>query len=180
MPYSKPKPTSKVTDVLRVFWASLRPFKWAFAFVVVLYSLTAVFQVIAPIFYKNFFDVLTGPGAVDKLSTSTTLIHILFIILAVNFGSWLCFRIGTFAINHLEAYVMADLKQKAFEHMINHSYLFFTNNFTGSLVQRVNRLSRAFEKIMDRIVFSIIPLTVFITGTCIVVWRIKPLISIAI
>ena len=176
----KPKPTSRVVDVIRVFWQSVKSYKWTFLFVLFLYASTSVFQVIVPIYYKKFFDVLTGPGSVDKIATTGSLINVLFIILAVNLGSWLCFRIGTFFINHLEAYCMADIKQRAFEHMINHSYTFFSNNFTGSLVQRVNRMSRAFEKIMDRLVFSIIPLAVFIVGTCIVVWQIKPMISIAI
>ncbi len=176
----KPKPTSSVADVIRVFWRSLKPFKWTFAFVLVIYAMTSVFQVIAPIFYKRFFDVLTSAGATDKITTAPALINILLIILAVNFGSWLCFRVGTFFINHLEAYVMADLKQKAFDHMIDHSYGFFSNNFTGSLVQRVNRLSRAFENIMDRIVFSIVPLVVFITGTCIVLWQVSPIITFVI
>ena len=177
---SKPKPTSSVADVIRVFWKSLKPFKWSAAFVVFIYALTSVFQVTAPIYYKQFFDVLTGAGATDKLATAPTLVHILFIIFAVNFGAWLSFRVGTFAINHLEAYVMANLKQRAFDHLINHSYGFFSNNFTGSLVQRVNRLSRAFEKIADRIVFSIIPMTIYIIGACVVIWQVKPLVSVAI
>lgn len=85
----------------------------------IIYALTSVFQVIAPIYYKHFFDVLTGPNAaINKLVTAGPLIHILLIILAVNFASWLTFRIGTFAVNHLEAYVMANLRQRAFEHMI--------------------------------------------------------------
>ena len=41
-------------------------------------------------------------------------------------------------------------------------------------------MSRAFEKILDRIVFSIIPLGILIIGTCIVVWQINHIFTFAI
>ena len=177
---ARPETTSSVGDVLRVFWQAISPFKWAFFFILITYSLTSVFQVIVPIYYKDFFDVLTGADALKDVSTVNSLLHILYIILGINIASWLFFRLGAFGINHVESFVMARLKQRAFDHMIGHSYSFFSNNFSGSLVQRVNRLSRAFERVLDRLIYSIIPLSVFIVGTCVVVWSIKPLFSIAI
>jgi ATP-binding cassette, subfamily B, bacterial len=178
---SKPEPTSSAGDVLRIFWKSLRPQLGLFIFVVCTFSAASALQLVNPLLYKRFFDVITGAATLtDKVATTASLTHIIFLVLAVNFTVWLIYRSAFFVLNHLESKVMANLKQAAFDHMINHSYSFFSNNFTGSLVQRVNRLSRAFEKIMDRLVFSIIPLGIIIVGTCVIVWRVQPLFSIAI
>jgi ATP-binding cassette subfamily B protein len=178
---TKQKTTSSVADVIRIFWQSLKPYFWLFIFVICAYSSASILQLINPLFYKQFFDILTSSAALaDKSSVISSLTHIIFLVLAINITAWLIFRSATFAISYLESRVMARLKQQAFEHMINHSYSFFSNNFTGSLVQRVNRLSRAFEKILDRIVFSIIPLGILISGTCIIVWGIQPILTFAI
>lgn len=178
---TKQKPTAKVRDVIRVFWQSLRPHFWLFVFVVVAFSAVSVLQLINPLLYKRFFDVLAaGATLVDKASLTDSLTQIIFQILGINVIVWLIFRAAMFSFNHLELSVMAHLKQEAFSRMINHSYSFFSNNFTGSLVQRVNRLSRAFEKVLDRIIFNIIPLGIMIVGTCIIVWNIQPLLTVAI
>ncbi|HAO64770.1 TPA: ABC transporter ATP-binding protein [Candidatus Taylorbacteria bacterium] len=175
----KRKSTSKVSDVLRIFWQSIRSTKWVFFASAGLFAAYSTLQVTAPIFYKKFFDIVSVT-LTDRQSVVGALVGTLVIILFINLARWFCFRMGVFAVNHIEARVMAHLKQRAFTHMINHSYSFFSNNFTGSLVQRVNRMSRAFEKIMDRFIFSIIPLAIYITGTCIVVWQIQPMISLLI
>ncbi len=178
---AKPKPTSSVGDVIRVFWKASKPHFWLLVFVVVAFSTAAVLQLINPLLYKSFFDTLTNSAALaDKSSVVGALTHIIFLILGVNAIVWLIYRAAMFSVNHLESKIMARLKQQAFDHMINHSYSFFSNNFTGSLVQRVNRLSRAFEKIMDRLVFSIIPLSILIIGTCVIVWTIQPIFTFAI
>ena len=61
--------------------------------------------------------------------------------------------------------------------MIEHSYSFFANSFTGSLVQRVNRFARAFDVLSDRLLWNVIPLIIQISGICIVLWFTKPVIT---
>jgi ATP-binding cassette subfamily B protein len=73
---------------------------------------------------------------------------------------------------------MARLKQNAFDYMTKHSYSFFANNFSGSLVQKVGRFSRAFEALTDSLVFNIMPLIIAVVGSIWITWFIAPLISI--
>ena len=75
---------------------------------------------------------------------------------------------------------MAEIRQNSFNYMIYHSYTFFTNNFSGSLVQRVNRFTRAFEALSDSFAYSIMPLFMTIIGSVIVTWFIAPIVSILI
>jgi ABC-type multidrug transport system fused ATPase/permease subunit len=101
-------------------------------------------------------------------------------ILLLHGINWLFFRVGMLVYNTMESKVMAQLKQNAFDYLVHHSYGFFTNNFTGSLVQRVNRFSRAFEQMLDSLVFNLIPLIIAVVGSIIVTWTMAPLISYVI
>ena len=75
---------------------------------------------------------------------------------------------------------MARLKQNSFDYMIKHSYTFFANNFSGSLVQKVGRFSRAFEALADSLAFNLIPLVITVIGSIWITWFIAPMVSIII
>jgi ATP-binding cassette subfamily B protein len=64
---------------------------------------------------------------------------------------------------------MANLERKGFDYLLGHSSNFFANNFTGSLVRKVRRLSRAFEEFSDNILWELFPLLIIITGSMIVI-----------
>ncbi len=92
--------------------------------------------------------------------------------------SWFFFRLATFSNPHFQGNGIALLRQQGFNYMLSHSYSFFANNFTGSLTQRINRYARAFERLTDRIIWNVIPLAIRIIGIAIVIWFVKPIITI--
>ena len=73
---------------------------------------------------------------------------------------------------------MANLKQQSYDHLMGHSYSFFVNNFAGSLVQKVNRFARAFERITDDMIWNLLPLAVRIVSILIVVFFINKWIDL--
>jgi ATP-binding cassette subfamily B protein len=129
-------------------------------------------SIIVPIYYKKFFDILSF--GVDKASLAPSLINQLIIILIIQGISWMCWRIGSLTNVTFQANSMANLRRQAYGILMRHSYSFFTNNFTGSLVQRVGRYARAFEKISDRFTWDVVPLTVRLLGIFIVTYSINP------
>ena len=135
-------------------------------------------SIFTPIFYKQFFDVLTHSNG--SAETVPILIKIIIYIAAINSVAWIFFRAMGFVNNSFQSKMMADLKTQSFDYMLDHSYTFFANRFTGSLVQRINRFARAFERFANRIIFSIVPLLVRIVGMSIVLWYIKPAITFII
>lgn len=118
----------------------------------------AVTNVITPLYFKKFFDILTIQA--DKNSLEEGLIAVLLIIAGIEFLNWLFWRVGTFFASYFQAYVNADLANYCFEYLHKHSFGFFNNNFVGSLVKRVNRFYRTFEGTSDRLIFDILPLIV--------------------
>lgn len=168
-------PKVGLPDVLKAFWQAIRPQKMSLYFCVFAYTTVGVLSLVVPLFYKKFFDLLAIDG--DKNFLAPQLVKFLIIILILHFVIWIFFRAASFVTNNFEANTMARLKQMSFDYMINHSHSFFTNTFTGALIQRVNRFARSFERIYDTMVFNIIPLLVNVVGVIIIVWFYEPIIS---
>ena len=87
-------------------------------------------------------------------------------------------RIATLANNYYEPKVMSNLKQQSYDHMMLHSYTFFANSFAGSLVQKVNRFSRSFERISDDLIWNLLPLFVRIISIVCVLFFINKWIDL--
>jgi ATP-binding cassette subfamily B protein len=172
----KELPKAGIADILRALWRGMKPEQWAAYVSVAVFVASNVFQLITPLYYKSFFDQLT---ATDRAQAVPGLIHVLIIILVLNAIGWLLSRIGIFIINRFEANTMARLRQQSFAYLIDHSYSFFTDNFSGALVQRVNRFARSFEQLYDALIFNVFPLAVSIIGMVIVVWYQQPFIAMA-
>ena len=164
-------PKVTVRDVILYYFRSIKIHWFSGLLTVLGIAVTAVMDIIVPIYYKQFFDIISSGGEVAVLSKE--LIGIIVFILVLNGISWSSFRVNNFAINWFQSNVMSRLRTTAFEYMLDHSYLFFANNFTGSLTQRINRYARAFERLNDRIVWDIIPLTIKVIGITIVLWFIN-------
>jgi len=134
--------------------------------------------VIVPIAFKDFFDTLqTGT---DINLTGELLLKILIGIGLLNFITWIGVRLATFALVHFELKVMQDVRQIAFDYILRHSHDFFSNNFTGSLVQKINRFTRAVERLSDRLFMDIVPLLVKVTGVSVVLIGVDYRLSVGI
>lgn len=152
--------------------------KWLVIFCFASYILSNVISVFIPYLYKNFFDILNQSG--NKSFLAQQLLQIIIIIAIFHFCEWLFYRTGFFIMNTVESRVMAKLKQNSFSYLIKHSHNFFTNNFTGSLVQKVNRFARAFERVFDTILFQLLPLFISVIGAVIITSFVSPVISLTI
>ncbi|MDO8557021.1 MAG: ABC transporter ATP-binding protein [Candidatus Jorgensenbacteria bacterium] len=141
----------------------------------ILFFAAQIINVTVPVYYKNFFDILgksTDPGA-----SAPMLINIIVFILILHFINQIFWQTAQYIYTLMQSAVMARLKQGAFDYMIQHSHTFFANNFSGSLVQKVGRFSRAFEVLTDSVAFNLIPLVITILGSIWITWFIAPTFS---
>lgn len=159
-------------QVLAIFWRAIRQHKAVLFLILLTIIFVSAVDIFVPIFYKRFFDIISGGGAPAAIAPQ--LVRVIFIILLFNIATWVGYRFITFADSYFVSHVSAKLKQQAFAYLMQHSYAFFTNNFVGSLVQKVNRLGRSFEAITDKIYWSLLPLLIRIIGATIVLWFINP------
>ena len=166
-----PKVTLK--DVLSAFWNGMRLKKYWMYFLIFCIITANIVSIITPLFYKHFFDVVTM--TVDKSLIAQKLLIVIFYIAFLNLLQWLFYRLATLANIKYQMSTIAKLKQQSYDYLIQHSYSFFTNNFVGSLVQRVNRFARAFERLSDNLIWNLLPLAVklvliFIVVSVINIW----------
>ena len=115
---------------------------------------------ITPLYFKKLFDLLAQTQTNDALTVQ--LIHILWVIAAIEMIGWVFWRLATFFIAYFQTSIMAGLSDMCFKYLHKHSFAYFNNNFVGSLVKKVNRFTRAFEDMTDKFFFNIIQLIVVI------------------
>src|SRR3989344_5388208 len=171
-------PKITISNVLKAFWNGIRPQKWKLFVMVLSLALGNVVIIITPLFYKHFFDVIVASN--NNSSVAPVLLQIIIYIGLLHGVFWLFYRFAEFANNTYVPMTMANLKQQSYNHLIEHSYGFFTNNFVGSLVQRVNRFSRAFERLSDNIVWNLLPLIVRVCSVLVVLFFINKWIDLVV
>lgn len=165
-------PKVTIIDVLREYLHVAKPY-WLTFVIITTSSIVAVIfgGIIAPIYYKKFFDVLTIRADVQFVVSQ--LIRIIFIVLTMNLIAWFMHRVFFFSMVFLQTKIMNNLRQNAYDYLIGHSYTFFTNTFSGGLVQKINRFMRSFERVTDRFFMDILQIIVKIIGVCVVLWYIE-------
>lgn len=171
-------PPVSVIDVLRFMGRGIGRNKWLSIGTLLLFFAASVSDIFVPILYKQFFDTLSLDSA--KHVIALTLVGIIISILSLRVFRWVTRNIALLGLQKVEPETMARLRQMSFEYLANHSLSFFSNNFTGSLIQRVNRFARSFERLADTIAFNFIPLGVTIVGAIVVTWFYTPVLSIII
>jgi len=148
-----------IRPVLRVFWQHARKYKLAVFLVVFFHAGVHVVETIIPLYYKKFFDVLASASVPDD-SIMQELFFLIAIIASLYGVGWLFHRINQFANVYVQPHVKANLMRTSFEYLECHSYKFFSNNFAGSLVRRINRLDRSFETLTDQFHYVYLPFLV--------------------
>jgi ATP-binding cassette, subfamily B, bacterial len=161
-------------DVVRVMFQHVWRYKGHVLLVLVAISLATVADVVQPWFMKRFIDQLSSPpSAVDPILVT------LYALLGLQLLNWIGWRVSGFVTVDFEPRVMRDLEQTGFENILGHSHKFFTDTFSGALVRKIGRMSRAFEAIMDQFQFRFIPLFIILVGTCIGLFLRSPVIALA-
>ena len=166
------KPTSHINtgQILKVYWEHVRRYKGRAFLILLLVTAANIVDVIIPLFYKRFFDVLAGDLVVEGQETASVLVGTLLIVAVLHGLIWLGWRSSNLVSNWFQPRVMADLEHTSLANLHEHSYRFFSNNFAGSLVRKVARISRSFEDVADQVQFHFVPLVILLTGNLIVLW----------
>ncbi|MDP3985502.1 MAG: ABC transporter ATP-binding protein [bacterium] len=162
-------------DTLAIYWSEMRHHKWLLFFMMVAMISAKILQIIVPLYYKKFFDLLGE--AEPTASLAGTLISILVAILVINAVSWLGWRGANFLNSQFQPRMITGLTERAFANMIGHSYGFFANSFVGALTRRCRRLGDAFERFADAVYWILLPLGIRIVSSTIVLWILNPVIA---
>ena len=157
----------KKTDYKRVFQFALttyRQFPWL-AIGSLLTRLCATISVLVPpIFYKEIIDILSSStGITNELSLNA--IGVLMIILWIKIASFIVYRLYDFWAIALEMNIQERIDNFFLQKLQYHSYKFFSENMSWSLISKFRKGVSAFEKLSDIFSWQILP---FITNVTII------------
>ena len=173
--HSEKKKPARVWPVLRAYGTATLKYRWSFGGAIVAAIIIEATAVVAPLFLRQFIDMLSGGTPTQEVMRGVFVALIFFT--SINLVGWLAQRLRLFVVNRLEARTMVDLYQNAFSYLIGHSHEFFISNFTGTLTRRVTRYARAFEQVFDTIVFDFFPAFIFAVGIISVLSLRSPLLG---
>jgi ATP-binding cassette, subfamily B, bacterial len=160
---------SYTKKTFKIYFEHLKQHKWAFIIIVLSVTLASAGGIAIPIFYKHFFNILTEAGDVE--SKLPGMIKMILMVLLFNFLTWIFWRLATFVAGYFQTHSTANINNRSFQYLHKHSVSFFNNDFTGALVKRVNRFARAFDGIIEAIVWQLLPAAVSIIFIVIVLWQ---------
>lgn len=133
-------------------------------------SLTnTILTVIVGTFFGPFIIALL----LEKLQSGTLTLDaswplIGFYALTQVYGEIIGWRITLFAIWTMEVNGQRDLYKRIFRHLNNLSLTFHANRFGGSLVSQSSKLTGAFERFWDTLVFQITPVVTSIVAAVVI------------
>ena len=153
---TKTASTSKRNDLtaqtLKIFWRQARVY-WPLLLTCAAGIIGIIgSDMVSPLVYRKFFDQL----AIDPIHKTPRadlreIYYTINLIALVMLCSWVGWRSCSWAVMRFESRTMKDLTDYCFDHLQNHSHKFFTNNFAGALVKRVNRFAAGFEVVADQL-----------------------------
>lgn len=161
---------------LRFFWKHISRFRLVVAVMLVALAFGVLASMSAPLLYRNFFNAIASGG--DRLVIFDQLVTIVLLILALELFEWVCWRVAQFLNNYLQPRNMANILNECFEYLHLHSYNFFNSSFSGALVKRVNRMARAFEALMDKFYWDLIPMFLRVSVVLVVLSLLHPMLGI--
>ncbi len=172
------KKPARVGSVLRAYSKATSKYPLLLTLSVISVVIIEGAGVVSPLYLRQFIDLLSKSGR--SFEAVQSLFYILGAFATVLFVGWLGQRIRMLAVTRIEAKVMTDLYQTAFDYLLGHSHEFFISNFTGTLTRRVARYARSFEQVFDNLLFNFFSAFLFIFGAVGVLALKSPLLGIGL
>ena len=135
----------KVRQVIWYFWSKAIKYKRLFIGCLVLETVSLVASVYEPVYTSKILDIIEEAWG----DISREVLHMLYYVLLIIWILWLTkvtvSQISTILLNWVASWWMRDIMLECFQKLHNHSYRFFSNSFSGSLVRKVNKVLIEFQ-----------------------------------
>jgi len=156
--------------VIKYFLKKSKPYKRLILLSLLGSILVALVGLISPIYQTKFVDIVAMTW-VERSELVAMLLKILMIILALDVVNVGARRMIWFPMIKYENDATKDIYDECFQYIHRHSYRFFTDNLSGSLVRKINKLAGSYENVVDTFIFQILNIIIFIPMTIVIVMR---------
>ncbi|MEI7750181.1 MAG: ABC transporter ATP-binding protein [Candidatus Moraniibacteriota bacterium] len=137
--------------ILSWYWRVVRTYRFRILGALFLYGIGSVISNAGmPLILKRIIDIVSGVAG----TSHDDVWGLFFILAAFQSAVYFLFRGGDFFYFLSQSKARRDLSRFAFDQLQRHSYEFFSNRFSGSLVSQARRFVDAFETIEDVAVWT--------------------------
>jgi ABC-type multidrug transport system fused ATPase/permease subunit len=154
---------------LKLYFSHLKRYK-TLVFVVLFFTLIAESVTILE---KFLFKIVVDNGTqfTEQKLPADQFIRIMLIVAGVYAAASLTRAAAKWiyhtGINKIEGGVIADIKRKFFDYLINLDYSFHTKHKTGGMISKLARIGGAVERLSDVFIFNLAPLTFQLIATAV-------------
>ena len=148
----------------------------SFSLIFFTYGVGAIFDsIIKPLIFGKMIDVFSSGFGRDVILQQAIYFLLLTAIVIVIHN--IAFRAGDYATSYFESKVMKRLYDSTFENLLKHSYHFFSNNFSGSIIAKSKRFVKQFETFTDILSFQIWFSIVILIGVLFILFFKSPVLA---
>lgn len=112
-------------------------------------------SLVPAIYYQQLVDIMSKATKTNTNDIANHAVAILIIILRIKLVNTILFRGSEFFLIRMSVNIAKKIYMECFRYIQQHSYRFFTNNFAGSLIKKINKNVGAIDRISDILVFDI-------------------------
>ena len=156
--------------VIKYFLKKSKPYKWLLLLSLFGSLIVAWVSIVAPIYQTKLVDIVAMTW-VERVELVAMLLKVLWIILLLDIINIAARRMIWFPQIKYENEVTKDIYQECFQYLHRHSYRFFSNNLTWSLINKINKLAWAYVNVVDIFIYQILNAIIFIPMTIVIVMR---------
>ena len=156
--------------VIKYFLRKSKPYKWLLLLSLFGSLIVAWVSIVAPIYQTKLVDIVAMTW-VERVELVAMLFKVLMIILALEVVNLMAWRMTGFPMVKFENDATKDIYEECFQYIHKHSYRFFTDNLSWSLVRKISKLAGSYEIVVDIFMYQILHIIIFIPMTIIIVMR---------
>ena len=156
--------------VVKYFIKKSKPYKWLILISLLWGIIITWVSILSPFYSTKLVDVVSMTW-VEKPELVTMLLKLLWIILLLEIANIWAWRMIWFPSVKYENDVMKSIYEECFQYLHKHSYRFFSNNLSWSLVGKINKLAWSYETVVDIFIYEILKMIIFIPMTIIIIMR---------
>lgn len=134
-------------DIVYFFWKHIKPYKWHYMLMLFAPIVSSFHPFVYHYAIKQFIDILITK---EFLAYKDLFLPIIIVIVA-NFSVDLLWRISDIAEWKSEPHVRKLILLDSYDHVQNHSYRFFQDNFVGSISSKLKNILEGYNAFWDEI-----------------------------
>ena len=157
---------AKQTKILKYFYKEMKKTRWALYLTFFLYGINIILgEAYIPVLFKKLVDMVSSTGEYSLAIKQLLIIGVIWFLVRI-------FRFSAmYSLSFFESHLVKDLQSSSYRSFLRHSHDFFSNNFTGSLVDKATRLGKNSIKIFDLLLFQYFGIAVSLISILFVLFK---------